>query len=249
MRLAVYSAVGAPSPARQPVPKLREALLAAPAIRGHTSLVRTVQATRNKIVSGSYDETVRVWRRDTETGDWMAGPVLRQAQSPIPTLPSVPISNPLDAANHAQLQLAALQQFQANSMGAPVGVVQMHQVQQVGSHGMAGAVAAAQLLPSPHQQAQMHAQMQQMQTQQHLQSLQQHAQAAQAAAQAAVQAASTASTPSAPPTGSGAHRVFKLQFDARWIICCSQDTRIVGWDYAADDDGVIEASRFFVGGN
>ena len=34
MRLAVYSAVGAPSPARQPVPKLREALLPAPAIRG-----------------------------------------------------------------------------------------------------------------------------------------------------------------------------------------------------------------------
>lgn len=46
----------------------------------------------------------------------------------------------------------------------------------------------------------------------------------------------------------GAHRVFKLQFDARWIICCSQDCRIVGWDYAADEEGIIEASRFFLGG-
>jgi F-box and WD-40 domain protein 1/11 len=42
-------------------------------------------------------------------------------------------------------------------------------------------------------------------------------------------------------------RVFKLQFDARRIICCSQDPRIVGWDFAAGDPDIIEASRFFVG--
>ena len=42
-------------------------------------------------------------------------------------------------------------------------------------------------------------------------------------------------------------RVFKLQFDARRIICCSQDPRIVGWDFAAGDPEIIEASRFFVG--
>ena len=41
-------------------------------------------------------------------------------------------------------------------------------------------------------------------------------------------------------------RVFKLQFDARRIICCSQDSRIVGWDFAAGDPDIIEASRFFV---
>lgn len=44
-----------------------------------------------------------------------------------------------------------------------------------------------------------------------------------------------------------ASRVFKLQFDARRIICCSQDPRIVGWDFAAGDKEIIEASRFFVG--
>lgn len=40
-------------------------------------------------------------------------------------------------------------------------------------------------------------------------------------------------------------RVFKLQFDARRIICCSQTPTIVGWDFANGDKGIIEASRFF----
>lgn len=42
-------------------------------------------------------------------------------------------------------------------------------------------------------------------------------------------------------------RVFKLQFDARKIICASQDPRIVGWDFACDDEEIIEASPFFRG--
>lgn len=40
-------------------------------------------------------------------------------------------------------------------------------------------------------------------------------------------------------------RVFKLQFDARRIICCSQDPKIVGWDFANGDEDIIECSRFF----
>lgn len=40
-------------------------------------------------------------------------------------------------------------------------------------------------------------------------------------------------------------RVFKLQFDARRIICCSQDPKIVGWDFANGDERIIECSRFF----
>jgi F-box and WD-40 domain protein 1/11 len=40
-------------------------------------------------------------------------------------------------------------------------------------------------------------------------------------------------------------RVFKLQFDARRIICCSQASVIVGWDFANGDEQIIEASRFF----
>lgn len=44
-----------------------------------------------------------------------------------------------------------------------------------------------------------------------------------------------------------ASRVFKLQFDARRIVCCSQDPRIVGWDFAAGDSDIMEASQFFLG--
>ncbi|KAL8689419.1 MAG: hypothetical protein Q9218_004907 [Villophora microphyllina] len=40
-------------------------------------------------------------------------------------------------------------------------------------------------------------------------------------------------------------RVFKLQFDARRIICCSQDPKIVGWDFANGDERIVECSRFF----
>ncbi|KAL8896616.1 MAG: hypothetical protein Q9207_007631 [Kuettlingeria erythrocarpa] len=40
-------------------------------------------------------------------------------------------------------------------------------------------------------------------------------------------------------------RVFKLQFDARRIICCSQDPKIVGWDFANGDEAIMECSRFF----
>ncbi|KAF4122032.1 F-box and WD-40 domain protein 1/11 [Geosmithia morbida] len=40
-------------------------------------------------------------------------------------------------------------------------------------------------------------------------------------------------------------RVFKLQFDARKIICCSQAPIIVGWDFCNDDPELEGASRFF----
>ncbi|MCJ1476573.1 hypothetical protein MMC13_005239 [Lambiella insularis] len=40
-------------------------------------------------------------------------------------------------------------------------------------------------------------------------------------------------------------RVFKLQFDARRLVCCSQDPKIVGWDFANGDEEIMECSRFF----
>jgi WD40 repeat protein len=57
-------------------------------------------------------------------------------------------------------------------------------------------------------------------------------------------AAATVATATQP---SSVSRVFKLQFDARRIVCCSQDSRIVGWDFANDDPEIIEACRFFIG--
>jgi F-box and WD-40 domain protein 1/11 len=40
-------------------------------------------------------------------------------------------------------------------------------------------------------------------------------------------------------------RVFKLQFDARKIVCCSQAPVIVGWDFCNKDPELEEAVRFF----
>ncbi|KAI6778730.1 F-box and WD-40 domain protein 1/11 [Emericellopsis cladophorae] len=40
-------------------------------------------------------------------------------------------------------------------------------------------------------------------------------------------------------------RVFKLQFDARKLICCSQASILVGWDFCNGDPELEEASRFF----
>ena len=51
--------------------------------------------------------------------------------------------------------------------------------------------------------------------------------------------------PNAAQVGQPNARVFKLQFDARRIICCSQDPKIVGWDFANGDEHIIECARFF----
>ena len=51
--------------------------------------------------------------------------------------------------------------------------------------------------------------------------------------------------PNAGQAGQPNARVFKLQFDARRIICCSQDPKIVGWDFANGDEQIIECSKFF----
>ncbi|KAG0652733.1 F-box WD repeat-containing 1A [Hyphodiscus hymeniophilus] len=70
-------------------------------------------------------------------------------------------------------------------------------------------------------------------------------------APAAGQATAAPPAPAAPHAHHGHHlpanmaRVFKLQFDARRIICCSQTSVIVGWDFANNDEAIIEASRLF----
>lgn len=47
------------------------------------------------------------------------------------------------------------------------------------------------------------------------------------------------------PVDQGPARIFKLQFDARKIVCCSQAQVIVGWDFCNGDLELEEASRFF----
>ncbi|KAH6657627.1 WD40-repeat-containing domain protein [Truncatella angustata] len=67
--------------------------------------------------------------------------------------------------------------------------------------------------------------------------------------------ATTAAAPPLPPAPIPAHhphiaqndqpRVFKLQFDAHKIICCSQTSTIVGWDFCNGDPELEEVVRFF----
>ncbi|KAL4882020.1 WD40-repeat-containing domain protein [Aspergillus karnatakaensis] len=49
------------------------------------------------------------------------------------------------------------------------------------------------------------------------------------------------------PAPTPTSRIFKIQFDARKILCASQDPRIVGWDFAGDDEELNEACQFFTG--
>lgn len=70
----------------------------------------------------------------------------------------------------------------------------------------------------------------------------QHAQ--QPASNAANQAQAQAHHPHIA-TDSSPARVFKLQFDARRIICCCQTPVIVGWDFCQGDAELEAVSRFF----
>ncbi|KAI1474351.1 hypothetical protein K445DRAFT_323184 [Daldinia sp. EC12] len=51
--------------------------------------------------------------------------------------------------------------------------------------------------------------------------------------------------PHIPQADTSPARIFKLQFDARRIICCSQTSTIVGWDFCNGDPELEEASAFF----
>ncbi len=51
--------------------------------------------------------------------------------------------------------------------------------------------------------------------------------------------------PHLTPAENAPARVFKLQFDARKIVCCTQSQIIVGWDFCNGDKELQEASRFF----
>lgn len=51
--------------------------------------------------------------------------------------------------------------------------------------------------------------------------------------------------PHIAPAENAPARVFKLQFDAHKIVCCTQAPIIVGWDFCDGDPELEEASRFF----
>lgn len=229
-----------------------------------------------RIVSGSYDETVIIWKRGPD-GAWEKSKVLYQNEAVRAAggRPRRPVAHAHAHANHVNQNQNQNQNQQ--------------QQQQQGGH-------------PPAQQPNFQALAQQAQAQaQAVQTLAQQAQALHAAAQVMGSTMNSlpSATPPAPhnavsaPTGAnqaaantgqtagpaqqpqqaaapnaaphhhhhgphhhhhnftgplnnqGTSRVFKLQFDARRIVCCSQDPTIVGWDFANNDKDIVLASQFF----
>lgn len=182
----------------------------------------------SRIVSGSYDETVIIWKKDSD-GKWVPSRRLRQDEI-------------LQTRRRSRVQPAA----------APQQVTQQPRQSSADEQD-----AAAQPGPS---NSSVSAPAPDIQLQQDIQQLAQYN-----AQQQAQQHAQNQAGPAGPPAnhhhhhghhGAAGHharhrvredsnRVFKLQFDSRRIVCCSQNRVIVGWDFAAGDCDLEQASRFF----
>lgn len=227
-----------------------------------------------RIVSGSYDETIIIWKKGAD-GAWEKSKVLYQSEAVRaaggrPRRPVGHIHHVHPAAqnqNQNQQQHAAqgvqganiqamAQQAQAQAQAqAAHNLAQQTQVLHAASQAMhgnttnghPGAATAAPPpptttttttqgpIPAPHAQtanAPQPAANPGAPNHHHHGAHHHHHHQAHAAAQGA-------------PATQGTSRVFKLQFDARRIVCCSQDPTIVGWDFANNDRDIVLASQFF----
>ena len=254
-----------------------------------------------RIVSGSYDETIIIWKK-TDDDEWVIGQRLRQddalrAAGP-PLIPrsdaqaqaqaQIPV-NPLNPPNQApgsQPYQAPPRQhpLQAAGVQSPLPAHQIaHQMMQAGASSSQQSSSTHQQLPNPNQpqnptqtpwsnsaygrrllRVQQQANTPGPSTGGSLNaprntsqagSAPNHVPSLPAPAPAPLPAPATLHphhvprtgqpNPNAGQVGQPNARVFKLQFDARRIICCSQDPKIVGWDFANGDEQIIECSRFF----
>ena len=252
-----------------------------------------------RIVSGSYDETIIIWKK-TADDEWVIGQRLRQddalrAAGP----PLIPRSDaqaqaqahaepgPLDGSNHALNPPSyhahpGQHPFQAVGVQGPLPAHQIsQQIMQAGMSTLQQGSTNHQQSSNPHPNPNQLLNSTQtpwsnsantrrgLRAQQQASASNSSAGAPSNAAQntvpggGALNTAPAASAPTAPPphphhvprpgapnahgaqVGQPNARVFKLQFDARRIICCSQDPKIVGWDFANGDEEIIECSKFF----
>ncbi|EAW10579.1 F-box and WD domain protein [Aspergillus clavatus NRRL 1] len=208
-----------------------------------------------RIVSGSYDETIIIWKKDSE-GRWVIGQRLRQSDAIVNTR------------REALLQTA----------GGPMAISQAQAAMPRGNRILFPPNVT--LAPTPSQTNQQNTGSQATPTQQpptaNLNSVNpmlvepwyQLVQNPPTGATAAAAAggggagAGVAANPLQPSPyqqhqmrrarmanhpGHPTSRIFKLQFDARKIICASQDPVIVGWDFVGDDEELNEACQFFTG--
>ncbi|KAL6707693.1 hypothetical protein ACN47E_003814 [Coniothyrium glycines] len=219
-----------------------------------------------RIVSGSYDETVIIWRRGQD-GSWEKSKTLYQndavrAAGGRPRRPVVqaPNANQNNQPNNQQAQgpaqqnnfQALAQQAQAQALAAQTLANQAQALHAASQAMQAGNTTNNVQLQGNASNATVVPVVPQGQTQ---------AQAGPAPTATAAQPGAAANAaphhhhhhhhhaphPLAPPlnTQGTNSRVFKLQFDARRIICCSQDPTIVGWDFANNDKDIVLASQFF----
>jgi F-box and WD-40 domain protein 1/11 len=175
----------------------------------------------SRIVSGSYDETVIIWKKDAD-GKWIPSRRLRQDEvlrarrrprghSGAAAL--VAVATAAAVVSQAVQQAASTQhQSVATNPAAHDGQLstQTSPIPQQFGQTTAGPSAAA----ANHQQP-VHG----------------HPAGAHHGRQHRI--------------SNDSNRVFKLQFDNRRIVCCSQNRVIVGWDFAAGDADLEKASRFF----
>lgn len=166
-----------------------------------------------RIVSGSYDETIIIWKKDRE-GKWVIGHTLHQVDAVTNASqqhPRVLTARELPPRNVAPpQQTQQIQALQGHMMLA--AALQNQPAQAAGPMQAANRPAFAQLAAHHHHHGRL-----------------------------------PFNRAFILPTPQPTSRVFKLQFDARKIICASQDPRIVVWDFACDDEEITEASQFFVG--
>ncbi|KAH7135561.1 hypothetical protein B0J11DRAFT_162941 [Dendryphion nanum] len=229
-----------------------------------------------RIVSGSYDETVIIWKKGAD-GAWVKSKVLFQNEAvkaaggrprrPVAPAQPAPVNgNHNHAHNHnhghqhqqpmphhpAQTNIQAIaQQAQAQAQAAQSLAQQaqaLHNATQPGQQGntaSSAVVATATTTTSatttttatPAASNLGQAATQQQQQQQNPQ---------QGAGPHHHHHHHHHPLPGVPLNNQGTNsRVFKLQFDARRIICCSQDPTIVGWDFANNDKDILLASPFF----
>jgi F-box and WD-40 domain protein 1/11 len=195
-----------------------------------------------RIVSGSYDETVIIWKRD-EKGKWVIGQRLRQEDAARDALKPYQLYNeePYTTAmgimmrrrqeNVPQLGTNANSTIAESSTALPSQPVQLHpQLVPAANVPSAAAASTTSFTPTPNPANNQPT-------------------TNTSNATSATQPTNPTTTEAAGESNAlgGTARVFKLQFDARRIICCSQEPRIVGWDFADNDEDIIEASRVFQG--
>jgi F-box and WD-40 domain protein 1/11 len=215
-----------------------------------------------RIVSGSYDETIIIWRRDQE-GKWVPAQRLRQEDAArAASATAIPQAAGSSSRNPDQAQAALAAQISAtisppHSNNQTIGT---HYGSQISTAtATAPPATAPNLIPAILPQAagtQLPLVAVAPPPTQPLNIPQAPIPANPApTAQAAPNPQTGPAVPAAPAhfpyrgphTNHPIARVFKLQFDARKLICASQDSRIVGWDFACSDKEIEQACQFFTG--